>query len=60
MMKVVVAFPNFVKAPACIVILLCKELHLIISHASINAVTTVLDVLVHVIMPHFDKCSPPC
>jgi hypothetical protein len=58
MMKVIVAFRNFVNAPKYIVIMLCKKLYLIISHASVNAVTTVLYILVHVIMPHFDKGLP--
>ena len=59
MMKVIVVFRNFVNAPKYTVILLCKELYSIINHASVNAVTTVLCILVHVIMPHFVKGPPP-
>jgi len=49
MMKVTAAFRNFVNPPKYTVILLCKELYLIINHASVNAFTTVLYILVHVI-----------
>jgi len=57
-MKVIVAFRNFANARKCTVILQCKALYLIINHASVTPVTTVLYILVHVIMPHFDKGPP--